>query len=376
MRRAVIVLALLFFVGPQVSLACLWDYDTLNEERSQYPETHKLIVGHFIRHSDVYYRWRIVDRSQKSPGDRTPQDYDDIAVAYDKLGQHDHAIKTIEEKRFLWPDKFRYETEANLGTFLIHSGRFEEGLKHIDAAIQINPDAHFGREIYQKLLVEYIMAKRAVGIEGFPLNREHQKTIKPEALIHWQNYLDFVHQKLLPAAKDDTAGKALAGVQGMMRFGNFDSPILLEVLGDILKEQRAQMLAARAYLMASYRVDDPVAKKLYREKAEYALSNQYGIELADIEESLRSEIQEAQDFSRQIIEDERAWAAAGLNLDEQFQVKYYSQPRVSLAWADWFPLQRIVNPMSLLATTVNVAIVLLAVYVVRRIFFRRKAAAA
>ena len=375
MRPTVIVLAFLFFATPQLAVACLWDYDTLSEERSQYPETHELIVGHFIRHSDVYYRWRIVDRSKQSPGDRTPQDYDDIAVAYDKLGQHDKAIETIEEKRFLWPEKFRYETEANLGTFLIHSGRFEEGLQHIDAAIQINPDAHFGREIYQKLLVEYILAKRAVGIEGFPLNREHEKTIKPEALIHWQNYLDFVHQKLLPAAEDDTAGKALAGVQGMMRFGNHDSPILLEALGDILKEQRAQLLASRAYLMASYRVDDRAAKQLYREKAEYALSNQYGIEISDVEESLRQEIQEAQDFARQIIDDEKAWAAAGLNLDEQFQVKYYSKPRMSSAWVDWFRLQRIVNPLSLLGTTVNVAVVLLVFYVVRRLFFSRKSVA-
>ena len=112
-------------------------------ERQQFPKAQELIVGHFVRHSSTYYKWRISDRNAKELAKRTPADFDDLAVAYDKLGQHDKAIETILAKIKRWPDIHRYESEANLGSFLIHSGRFEEGLGHIDKAIEINPDAHF-----------------------------------------------------------------------------------------------------------------------------------------------------------------------------------------------------------------------------------------
>lgn len=51
----------------------------------------------------------------------------------------------------------RYETAANLGTFYLHAGIFKKVLAYIEKALKINPDAHFGREKYQKLLVEYII---------------------------------------------------------------------------------------------------------------------------------------------------------------------------------------------------------------------------
>src|SRR5262249_53255141 len=64
-----------------------------------------------------------------------------------------------------------YSTYANLGTFLIlgpfrqiRPGNEEdkqilrEGLKHIQTAIEINPDSHFGREIWQAVIIEYMIA--------------------------------------------------------------------------------------------------------------------------------------------------------------------------------------------------------------------------
>ena len=52
-----------------------------------------------------------------------------------------------------------YETNANLGTFHILAGDFELGLPLIDKALSIKPNAHFGRERYQKWLVEYAMTR-------------------------------------------------------------------------------------------------------------------------------------------------------------------------------------------------------------------------
>ena len=51
--------------------------------------------------------------------------YDDLAVAYEKTGQHDKAIETILIKDKKKPGV--YETESNLGTFLMVNGRLEEG---------------------------------------------------------------------------------------------------------------------------------------------------------------------------------------------------------------------------------------------------------
>ncbi|MEI2613624.1 MAG: hypothetical protein V9G21_00910 [Methylotenera sp.] len=37
------------------------------------------------------------------------------------------------------------------------------GFEFIDRALEVNPEAHFGRERYQRWLVEYLLAKRGMG---------------------------------------------------------------------------------------------------------------------------------------------------------------------------------------------------------------------
>ncbi|MGH6644977.1 MAG: hypothetical protein ACRED3_20010, partial [Bradyrhizobium sp.] len=66
--RLFIVLALL--VGlPAIALACLWDSDTLKQERSRFPTTLELITGKFLRHSPEFYKWRIEDRQARIAAD-------------------------------------------------------------------------------------------------------------------------------------------------------------------------------------------------------------------------------------------------------------------------------------------------------------------
>jgi len=324
-----IVLTLLF---PVCCLACLWDSDTLEQERYRFPETHELIVGDFVRHSEAYYRWRIEDRLATPLEDRTPMDYDDIAVAYDKLGQQEKAIETIHEKIRRFSSESVYESEANLGTFLIHAGKLEEGLVHIEKAIEINPDAHFGREIYQKLLVEYVLQQRAAGIEGLPL-----------ATGTLDSFERFVSGKLgwpgisridgEAKRRKEEAKKAIAGVLGMMRFGHYDSPILLEALGDLLRTQErdANMLAAQAYLRASELVDDKDASAAYLKKADKALRSQHNMDIKTLKQQLAEAVEQADEKFAKIEADELAWAAAGEDLDQKFASKYYEQPMVKSA---------------------------------------------
>ncbi|REJ90127.1 MAG: hypothetical protein DWQ35_16985 [Planctomycetota bacterium] len=305
-------------------------------ERQRFPEAHELIAGHFVRHSDAYYEWRISDRTAKSVDQRTPLDFDDIAVAYDKLGQHDQAIETIRAKIARWPEERRYESEANLGTFHIHAGRFEEGLQHIDRAIELNPEAHFGREVYQKLLVEYVIESR---------RRDDQLPLDDEESYGGTGFTAFVLAAQEAKAEDRLAEiqAAAEGIMGMMRFGRHDSPILLEALGDLLLSdgfhEDSKMLAARAYLRASYEVDDSASSTAYRQKARRALEMQIGRKTSEIEADLKREMEQGDAFFGQIAADERAWIASGSDLDTEFADKYYEAPELKVAHPNWKPMK-------------------------------------
>lgn len=367
MRIVALATAIMLSGAASKSLACLWDYDSLNMERQKFPEAHELIAGHFVRHSPAYYEWRIQDRTKKPPEQRSPADFDDLAVAYEKLDRHDEAIAVIREKIERWPNEGRYESEANLGTFLIHAGRLEEGLKHIQRAIKINSDAHFGREVYQQLLVEYVIEQG----DGLPLRNDEEPSGFAEFVIKRQ-----IGAEGAPSAESAEIARAVKGVLGMMRFGSHDSPVLLEALGDLLIydwREDAKQLAARAYLKASYEAAAPDAAQAYRELAKQALLTQVGIDLDDVEEDLLAEIDDADGFYRQIVPDEREWIAAGENVDQRFAAKYYSAPRMRLSWPNWRPLS-LHTKVKIVLFVALAAIASLVFWTVKTIRRRRKSA--
>lgn len=329
MNKALLIV-LVMLMPASAAHACIWDRDTLAMERARFPEVNELIVGYFPRHSPAYYEWRKEQVLAIPLDQRTPSGFDDLAVSYDKLGEHEQAIATMLEKFERFPDQGLYETHANLGTFYIHNGDLEQGAQYIGSAIEINPDAHFGREVYQKLLVEYVLKQRATG-NHLPL----------EGYTNFSGFADFVVKDTQPDANPFSGGgteyedrnaelkRAIKGVLGMMRFGNYDSPVLLEVLGDLLMTQSEgehglQRLAARAYIKASYEVEDAELAKVYREKAEVALRMQEGVSLASIEAKLKEEIAEADTYFAKIEADEKAWIASGKDVDVLFIEKYYN----------------------------------------------------
>ena len=359
---------------PTHCLVCMWDYDTLAMERQQFPFAHELIAGHFHRHSNTYYEWRISDRNQKTPAERTPADYDDLAVAYDKLGQHDKAIETIREKIERWPDEKRYESEANLGTFLFHAGRLEEGLPHINRAIEINPDAHFGREVYQKLLVEYLLQ------QGFPESElPLSNGPKNESVgigAGPMGFAEFVIKAQQPqeGKEQDEFQKATKGILGMMRFGNYRSPVLLEALGDLLlvngdRDDDAKYLAARAYLKASLEVQGKIASKSYRDKAMQVLELQMPDNPNQLVSDLKQEIEHAETFFQKIEDDEKAWVAAGKNLDHEYAEKYYNAPPLELSIPFWnnVSIESRIKWMLLFLVLGVVAVVFVSIKLLRRL---------
>ena len=331
-RHLTIITLLLFSALP--ASACIWDRDTLAMEKAKFPDTVELIAGYFPRHSEVYYKWRRDQLLAKPINEYTPDDFDDLGVSYDKLGEHQKAINTMLAKVERYPYENLYETHANLGTFYIHNGDLEQGVQYIGSAIEINPDAHFGREVYQKLLVEYVLQQRQEG-NTLPLNPFGNFTGIDESGVGFAAFV-IREQEIKPedqqAVEQELEG-AIKGVLGMMRFGNYDSPILLEALGDLLNAQRyskeVQRLATRAYLKASYEAESVVASEAYREKAKNAVGHQENETIDSIENDLKREIAKGDTYFEKIRNDEQRWIEAGKDVDALFVANYYDQPELA-----------------------------------------------
>ncbi|MEZ6104956.1 MAG: hypothetical protein R3B96_02290 [Pirellulaceae bacterium] len=334
------LLVWLFLASPLLA-CCLWDYDTLQQERQRFPTALELITGQFLRHSQPFYEWRVADRQRRL--EQTPNDVallDDLAVAYEKLGQHDRAIEVMKRKESIAPGL--YETRANLGTFLIHAGRYDEGLAEIRRAIEINPDAHFGRELYQQLLVEYAMSRRVDDVLAMPLATVAAR----ESIWGPQGFASFVLDQRRIDREDQEAVEAeldaaLKGVLGMQRFGNHDSPVLLEALGDLLMAKGpssdAKRLAARAFLRASYETEGDAAAA-YRALAQESLSmqtihprTQDELRLPELEREFRKELQAAERWYRELEQNERRWIERGLDPEAEYDKLYREDPTVGLA---------------------------------------------
>lgn len=302
--------------------ACLWDYETLAMETTRWPGLKELIAGKFPQHTKAYYQWIVADR-EKILAD-APENLDamnDIGVALDKLGRQDDALAWMDKKDAIQPGL--YETEANRGTFLIHAGKFEEGLVHIKKAIEINPDAHFGREIVQHRLVEYVLTKREAKVKGLPLHPTKAGDAPPMFNPKSGNFASFLFDGKRPTQAQLDRG--ILGVSGMVRFGYADHPILLEALGDILSAQQHNgYLAARAYLRAAEASEDQSTRKAYTEKAEGAMSikmkgSKQGKKLfQETVAEYRVERKDADAFQKKHAAREQAWIDKGLRVDEEF----------------------------------------------------------
>lgn len=341
--------------------ACLWDLDTLLMERQRFPTALELITGKFLRHTPEFYAWRIADRERKLKTD--PDNLallDDLAVATEKTGDHARAIEIA-----LRQDKLaagRYETLANLGTFYLHAGELATGRSWIERALQVNPQAHFGREIYQSLLVKYLLQRHPDGKLALPLDPQPRGPATT-------GFGSFVMDERKASAREP-AGKtevaaAVAGVLGMMKFGSHEHPALLEALGDLLLtdlQADAKQLAARAYLKASYAARDGAVAKTYRELAAAALSGwsmqsqnphvEKRMTIEEIEAQFRVELADAQAWYAEVRADELRWIQDGRDVEREFETKYYREPAAADTqpyFVDWMEVGPIAIAVFLIA---------------------------
>ncbi|QEG41937.1 tetratricopeptide repeat protein [Roseimaritima ulvae] len=327
MRRMLLTFCLLSLLPVTYAVACLWDSETLEQERNKFPGTLEVITGNFPRHSPAFYQWRLDDRLNKLANDPDNDRWlDDVAVSYEKLGRHSEAIEVAESQLQRNPD--RYETLANLATFLIHDGQWEAGLRYIDRALEVNPDAHFGRERYQRLLVQYLLQNFPDGQVEYPLAAGDRIDF-PTFLVNDQ-----------PPGEDGQPPKlsieqrqaAVQGVVGMMRFSQHDHPVLLEVLGQLLTETYrpkvdAKQLAARCYLLLADSAASPATQAAYEQLAKKSLNLQAthksGSEgqmgLRAVRRELSGELAAAKKRYNSIVLKEKRWIASGVDVEAAYR---------------------------------------------------------
>lgn len=151
------------------------------------PDVILVAAGRFERNPPLYYQMRIDRESAELR--LHPKDldlYDDVSVGYSRIGNDDKAIEFIERKRAKMGDLSKartvngrrdafaeaaYRYYANAGTFWIvrwmrHGAKKEEIQQAVHSrdliarAIEINPDAHFGREVVQLKLTDWLIGNR------------------------------------------------------------------------------------------------------------------------------------------------------------------------------------------------------------------------
>jgi hypothetical protein len=213
------------------------------------------------------------------------------------------------------------------------SGNLEEGLRHVDKALEINPHAHFDRERYQKWIVEYAITCKKDGQLHFPMRDSSNSGA--------HTFADFLADKLhldkrLPLSESQ---KAVNAILGMMRFADYDNPLVLEALGDLLckteRQNDAKRLATRAYLAASYKFKGKEEEDKYRQLAEWAIRMQTvnafsgkQLSLAELERDFRAERAEAENWYSNLKGREISWIRQGINVDNEFDKLYKSEPEV------------------------------------------------
>jgi hypothetical protein len=229
---------------PALAAACLWDRDTLAMEAENFPSVIEVASGRFPRNPPLYYEMRLERRLEDLRHSLDDLEaYDDVAVALDRLGRSAQAIEWIERKRARleqMPDDPRtkehwYRYHANAGTFWAHRWMQEphrdrrldwlrEGERHIARAIEINPDAHFGRERVQLGAMRWILRARD---QAMPAHGAAFVTL-----------LDYLQREMTLSSKE-----IVEGLTGLVVLGNaWESVDTFHALSHALGDERENSL--------------------------------------------------------------------------------------------------------------------------------------
>lgn len=143
-----------FTLSPLKLFACIWDSDTLWQERRAHPKIAEAILSSPPQKTDpTPYRAKI-QRLLDTRREDDPEWWNDLAGAYLRIGEAEKAVALLEPvlKKF----NGNYGIHANLGTAYHLLGRYTDAEREIARDLEINPEAHFGLEKYHLALLQYL----------------------------------------------------------------------------------------------------------------------------------------------------------------------------------------------------------------------------
>lgn len=112
----------------------------------------------------------------------------------------------------------------------------------------------------------------------------------------------------------------------MMWFADFDNPVLLEALGDVLVagdiKQNPAQLAALCYLHAAEKAPDALEGERLRELARQAGQATQGFAIATMAELLKRGLNNGRAFVALVWKDEAGWIQSGADAEKEFRQKY------------------------------------------------------
>lgn len=142
------------------ALACGWDYETFVAETGSLPCIEAVALVRAPKHSNVLLQRR-VDVADVAlllvPGSLAAYDARTNALLH--LGKLPLALESAKARAALAPDD--YGSRANLGTVLTFTGDLDAALVEVKAVLAKDPHAHFGREKFHQLFLEYLIALKA-----------------------------------------------------------------------------------------------------------------------------------------------------------------------------------------------------------------------
>lgn len=372
---------------------------------------HDVIHERFPRHGKDYFQARnaaaraIVDRLVESRNTLPEEGWtqleaamDDLIVGCVHLGEFERAIQVGRDKLALQetakrPDSARYSTFANLGTAMmidaLHrpistdsaaADELRESLKLLDRAIQINPQSHFGREIWQKKLGEFLLLavhdpnllstqdmigeqltrqlpansrgeSRAMDWSGGMSLRRLNLPVREEAVSeglreHFREMIRRVGPETLAEGsrpKDESTSvpfdEPTLGIVGMWRYGGGANPHFAMCLGEIMLRVGQRYIAWSAYerairLASGISPDESVRKAFIQRCEARQREIEQAIDSADhaaLVAAFESELQAGLAYQQAYQQYESTRIAAGAALNDEHFYDAFNQSHPSIA---------------------------------------------
>lgn len=205
------------------TLACVSSsYSQIYAAQYDIPSTYDLAIGKLPIHSNAYYNFIIQNKLEKiQKNSITLDEYDDLAVAYNKIGEKQKAIEVLLP--IVKDNPTRFSSVSNLGSTYLNMGDYENGLKYLKIANTLKPIDSYDREYAQEKVYSYLKARNKIPPYSFPI----------QDIESGKNFADFALQNIPLEKQNDEIIRLIFGIENMVRFGNHDSPVSMEVLGDL-----------------------------------------------------------------------------------------------------------------------------------------------